>query len=78
MESQYGYHIILRLPLIADNYRSECAAYMMNQDNMKLLDANPAATTAEFDSIDLQEFYENLTALRNTVAKELAEVQSSK
>ena len=78
VESQYGYHIILRLPLIADNYRSECAAYMMNQDNMKLLDANPAATTAEFDSIDLQEFYENLTALRNTVAKELAEVQSSK
>ena len=51
---------------------------MMNQDNMKLLEANPAATTAEFDSIDLQEFYENLTALRNTVAKELAEVQSSK
>ena len=44
----------------------------------KLLDANPAATTAEFDSIDLQEFYENRTALRNTVAKELAEVQSSK
>ena len=77
VESQYGYHIILRLPLTADNYRDECAAYMMNQDNMKLLDANPATTTAEFDSIDLQEFYENLTALRNTVAKELAEMQSS-
>ena len=48
----------------------------MTQDNEKLLDSDPAATNEVYDSMDLKAFYENLTALRNTVAQELAAVET--
>lgn len=76
VESAFGYHIILRLPIIADNYRDDYVTYLMTQDNEKLLDSNPAATNEVYDSMDLKAFYENLTALRNTVAQELAAVET--
>ena len=76
VESAFGYHIILRLPIIADNYRDDYVTYLMTQDNEKLLDSEPAATNEVYDSMDLKAFYENLTALRNTVAQELAAVET--
>lgn len=76
VESAFGYHIILRLPIIADNYRDDYVTYLMTQDNEKLLDSDPAATNEVYDSMDLKTFYENLTALRNTVAQELAAVET--
>ena len=76
VESTFGYHIILRLPIIADNYRDDYVTYLMTQDNEKLLDSNSAATNEVYDSMDLKAFYENLTALRNTVAQELAAVET--
>lgn len=76
VESTFGYHIILRLPIIADNYRDDYVTYLMTQDNEKLLDSNSAATNQVYDSMDLKAFYENLTALRNTVAQELAAVET--
>ena len=76
VESAFGYHIILRLPIIADNYRDDYVTYLMTQDNEKLLDSDPAATNEVYDSMDLTAFYENLTALRNTVAQELAAVET--
>ena len=76
VESAFGYHIILRLPIIADNYRDDYVIYLMTQDNEKLLDSDPAATNEVYDSMDLKAFYENLTALRNTVAQELAAVET--
>lgn len=76
VESAFGYHIILRLPIIADNYRDDYVTYLMTQDNEKLLDSNSAATNEVYDSMDLKAFYENLTALRNTVAQELAAVET--
>lgn len=76
VESAFGYHIILRLPIIADNYRDDYVTYLMTQDNEKLLDSAPAATNQVYDSMDLKAFYENLTALRNTVAQELAAVET--
>ena len=76
VESAFGYHIILRLPIIADNYRDDYVTYLMTQDNEKLLDSDPAATNEVYDSMDLKTIYENLTALRNTVAQELAAVET--
>ena len=76
VESAFGYHIILRLPIIADNYRDDYVTYLMTQDNEKLLDSDPAATNQVYDSMDLKAFYEDLTALRNTVAQELAAVET--
>ena len=76
VESAFGYHIILRLPIIADNYRDDYVTYLMTQDNEKLLDSAPAATNEVYDSMDLKAFYEDLTALRNTVAQELAAVET--
>lgn len=76
VESPFGYHIILRLPLSADNYRDSYVSYLMDQDNMKLLDANAAELTQAYEDVDLEQFYENLTALRNTVSEELAQLQA--
>lgn len=76
VESAFGYHIILRLPVIAANYREDYAAYLMSQDNERLLDENPVTTNEVYDSVDLKAFYSNLTALRNTVAGELAAIET--
>ena len=76
VESAFGYHIILRLPVIAANYREDYEAYLMSQDNERLLDENPVTTNEVYDSVDLKAFYSNLTALRNTVAGELAAIET--
>lgn len=76
VESPFGYHIILRLPLSADNYRDSYVAYLTDQDNMKLLDGSTAQTTQMYEDVDLEQFYEKLTALRNTVSEELAQLQA--
>lgn len=76
VESSFGYHIILRLPLIADNYRDEYVAYLMNQDNLKMLDEHPVETNEVYEQFSIENFYAQLTALRNTVAAEMAAVET--
>ncbi|MFI3249445.1 MAG: peptidylprolyl isomerase [Eubacteriales bacterium] len=68
VETAYGYHVIYRLPLVAD---ASTRSGLLNErayelQNSWLEDAG-VETNEVFDSIDLQTFYENLTALRTQI-----------
>ncbi len=68
VESDFGYHIIYRLPLQAD---STAIAELVNELGIEMQDGwlsdNPIETTDLFDQIDLEIFYNNLNVLREQV-----------
>ena len=71
VESVYGYHIILRLPLDPADYRTDYIADRMAQLQQGWLDANPPQPTEELEKIDPSEFYGKLQSLRAAVQEEL-------
>ena len=71
VESVYGYHIILRLPLAPADYRTDYIADRMAQLQQGWLDANPPQPTEELEKIDPSEFYGKLQSLRAAVQEEL-------
>lgn len=71
VESVYGYHIILRLPLNPSDYRTDYIADRMAQLQQGWLDANPPQPTEELEKIDPSEFYGKLQSLRAAVQEEL-------
>ena len=75
VESPYGYHIILRLPLEADSYREDYIAYLMGQQQQAWLDENPIQTNENFDKIDPSAYYNQLLSLRAAVEEEAAALQ---
>ena len=74
VESPYGYHIILRLPLEAD-YREDYISYLMGQQQQAWLDENPIQTNENFDKIDPSAYYNQLLSLRAAVEEEAAALQ---
>lgn len=75
VESPYGYHIILRLPLEADSYREDYISYLMGQQQQAWLDENPIQTNENFDKIDPSAYYTQLLSLRAAVEEEAAALQ---
>ena len=71
VESDYGYHIILRLPLNPSDYRTDYIADRMAQLQQGWLDANPPQPTEELEKIAPSEFYGKLQSLRAAVQEEL-------
>lgn len=71
VESTFGYHIILRLPLNAADYLPEYQAVLMTELQQVWLDENEIVTTEAYDQLDPADFYTKLTELRTTVAAEL-------
>lgn len=76
VETNYGYHIIMRLPLEVDY--DACretlvaeAVYQMQSDWMTLY---PVVTNEAFETIDIQLFYENLQALCTQMNWEIAQI----
>lgn len=76
VESPYGYHIILRLPIQAADYREQYVSYLMSQRQQSWLEQFPVETNDEFKKIDPAAFYAQLTALRNTVQAEIDAAQA--
>lgn len=76
VESPYGYHIILRLPILPADYRDQCVSYLMQQRQDGWLREFAPQTNEAFQNIDPAAFYTQLTALRTTVQAELSAVQS--
>lgn len=74
VESNYGYHIILRLPIQPADYRDQYISYLMTQRQNGWLEDTPAETTDAYGKIDPAAFYTKLTALRTAVQ---AEVEAS-
>ena len=71
VESVYGYHIILRLPLDPADYRTDYIADRRAQLQQGWLDANPPQPTEELEKINPSEFYGKLQSLRAAVQEEL-------
>lgn len=70
VESVYGYHIILRLPLDAADYREDYIADQMSALQQSWLDAAPVESTEELSRIDPSDFYNKMQSLRAAVQAE--------
>ena len=77
VESVYGYHIILRLPLDPAQFRSDYIAQQMTDLRQGWLDANPPQPTQELERIDPSAFYGALQSLRTAVQQEMEEQQAA-
>lgn len=76
VESVFGYHIILRLPIQPADYREQYVSYLMSQRQQSWLEQFPVETNDEFKKIDPAAFYTQLTALRTAVQAEVDAMQA--
>ena len=72
VESPYGYHIILRLPLDPADFRDAYVAQQMTDLRQGWMDAAPVQPTPELEQIDPAVFYENLQTVRAAIQQALA------
>ena len=74
VESTYGYHIILRLPLDPADYRGQMVADKMEAMSRQWLDEYGVVPTEAFDQIDPIAFRTQVTALQAAVQQEIAAI----
>ena len=77
VESVYGYHIILRLPLNPSDFRDTYIAQQMTDLRQSWLDAGEPQPTQAMEQIDPASFYEKLQSLRAAVEAEMQEQQEA-
>ena len=77
VESDYGYHIILRLPLDPADYRDEVVAQRMQVLSDSWIEEYGLETTESYDQFDLAAFWDSLTALKTAVQAELQAAEDS-
>ena len=77
VESDYGYHIILRLPLEVEpaDYQADFVQEKMTQLQQGWLDEHEIVTNDAFDQLDVPAFYETVTALRQAVSTRMEELR---
>lgn len=78
VESEYGFHIILRLDPLADEavyeqYLSEWQGVQMEQMVEEKLSSLEVETKEAYDNLDAEDFYTKLTAYRETLEEKLEE-----
>lgn len=71
VESQFGYHIILRLPLDPADYRSQAIAQRMEERMDQWIEEQGLEKTDGYDQIDPAAFWEGYQALQSAVQTEL-------
>ena len=76
VESEYGYHIILRLPLDPAEYRDDLVAQRMQDKTDQWLAEYELTTTELYDQLDMAAFWAKLTALKTAIQAELQAAQS--
>ncbi len=64
VETEYGYHIILRLPPDNADMRTEWASTQMSEMTDGWMKAAVVVDSAEMDKVDVKDFYEKLVAYR--------------
>ena len=74
VESSYGYHIILRLPLDPADYRGQMVADKMEILSQQWLDEYGIVPTEAFEQIDPIAFRTQVTALQAAVQQEIAAI----
>ena len=77
VESPFGYHIILRLPLDLEAYRDSYIAKQMEEQQTQWLEEYPIETTEVYETIDPSDFYSQLSSLRATVETEVAAINET-
>lgn len=74
VESEYGYHIILRLPLDPDDYRADVVAQRMETRSQAWLDEYGIETTQAYDQISPSDFWEKAQSLQLAAYNEVKAV----
>lgn len=72
VESDFGYHIILRLPMNPDEFRADCVNYLFQQSLDQERERLGVEKTDAFGRIDAGEFWEKLQSLQSAVQAEQA------
>lgn len=72
VESDFGYHIILRLPMDPDDFRTDCANYLFQQFLDQERERLGVEKTDAFDKINVGDFWEKVQSLQSAVQAELA------
>ena len=63
IQTDYGYHIILRIPVDREQVKADCTAdYKLQQLTQQWMDEAVVETTQAYDELDVKLFYQNLTA----------------
>ncbi len=78
VESGYGYHIILRLPLDPADYRDTVVASRMQEKREGWLEEYGLETTQAYDQIDPEAFSEKAAAVQQAVYEEILAIQQAK
>ena len=78
VESSYGYHIILRLPLDPADYRSDLIAKWMQEQREQWVEEYGLTTTEAYDKIDPSDFRAKAEEIQNAAYSEIAAIQAAK
>ena len=70
VESDLGYHIILRLPMDPDDYRDETASYFLEKRLEEEQDSLGVEAAAALDKLDVGSFWDNVLSLQAAVYAE--------
>ncbi|NBI67091.1 hypothetical protein D1646_09715 [Pseudoflavonifractor sp. 60] len=76
VESDYGYHIILRLPLDPADYRSQVTGQRLQERLDQFQEDQGVETTDAYDQLDPVAFWDQLLSLQATVETEVLLAQS--
>lgn len=76
VESDFGYHIILRLPLDPAGYRSQVISQRMSERVDQFQEEQGVETTAAYDQLDAAALWEKLLSLQAAVQAEVQNAQS--
>ncbi len=72
VESDFGYHIILRLPLDPDDFRDDCVTSLMEKRIDQEIERLGLEKTAAFDKLNVGDFWDKLQSLQYAVQIEMA------
>lgn len=75
VESDFGYHIILRLPMNPDEFRDECISHRLETKMEGQRETIPLEKLPELDRVDAAAIRERLTSLQQTVYAEMSAAQ---
>ena len=76
VESEYGYHIILRLPIDPEDYRSDVVSQRLKEKTDQLSQKLGVKKTEAYSQIDPAGFWEKIGALQSAVQTEISAAQA--
>ncbi len=72
VESEYGYHIILRMPMNPDDFRAECTSSLMRDRVNQEIERLGIEKTDAFAKVDVGTFWDGMQSLQSAIQTALA------